>query len=44
MYKELGVKPINQGFPPMPDLGLSKAEAQAIATYLQWKGGQEWGS
>jgi nitric oxide reductase subunit C len=47
IYKELGTRPINKGFPPMPDLGLSKEEAQAISAYLSEAGGkgvQPWGS
>lgn len=40
VYKELNISPINKGFPLMPDLGLSDAEARAITTYLKWKGGQ----
>jgi nitric oxide reductase subunit C len=40
VYKELNISPINKGFPLMPELGLSHAEARAITTYLKWKGGQ----
>jgi nitric oxide reductase subunit C len=39
IYKELNMSPINKGFPLMPELGLSQAEASAITTYLKWKGG-----
>jgi nitric oxide reductase subunit C len=47
LYNELGTKPINQGFPPMPELGISEEEARAIAVYLSTlsgRGGQQWGS
>lgn len=44
IYSELGTKPVNKGFSPMPELGITNTEARAIAVYLQWKGGEKWGS
>lgn len=46
VYIELGTRPINQGFPPMPAMNVSREEAIGIATFLlsRSEGGMEWGS
>lgn len=46
IYAELGTRPINQGFPPMPAMNVSREEAVSIATFLlsRSKGGAGWGS
>ncbi|HHT9135005.1 MAG TPA: c-type cytochrome [Candidatus Avalokitesvara rifleensis] len=46
VYAELGIKPINQGFPPMPAMNVSREEAASIATFLLnlSEGGTKWGS
>lgn len=34
IYVELGTRPINEGFPPMPAMNVSREEAVSIATFL----------
>jgi mono/diheme cytochrome c family protein len=46
IYVELGTRPINEGFPPMPAMNVSREEAVSIATFLLScsEGDMKWGN
>lgn len=41
LYRERGQKPLNPGYPEMPNLSVSRQDAEAIAAYLLSLGGKE---